>query len=153
MSKAPSVTLNKTDTHKISNISFGDLPNTILNEILKDGRAFSHFIEPWLETKYPLVWIRGCKQYDFKDKNDAEILYDEKTFTKGGLKFMPSYMIGSQRTFDKKVFEEKTKRLIFCIVSNINFPEIKVKFVKGEELLKSYPTGKIKLKDHDKFFN
>ena len=102
---------------------------------------------------YPLNHIKGCKKYDFTDKNNQEILYDEKTFTKGGCKFCPSNMIGQGRTFDKEVFLEKSKKLIFCIVSNVNFPEIKIKFVKGEELATKYPTGVIPLNDHNKFFD
>ena len=48
---------------------------------------------------------------------------------------------------------EKSKKLIFCIVSNVNFPEIKIKFVNGEELANKYPTGVIPLNDHNKFFD
>jgi len=66
---------------------------------------------------------------------------------------MPSSMIGTGRTFNKEEFEEKSKKLIFCIVSNINFPEIKIKFVKGSNLLEIYPKGIIPLNDHVKFFN
>jgi hypothetical protein len=62
-------------------------------------------------------------------------------------------MIGTGRTFNKEEFEEKTRRLIFCIVSNINFPEIKIKFIRGVDLLPIYPKGIIPLKDHVKFFN
>ena len=50
-------------------------------------------------------------------------------------------MKGQGRTFDKDVFENKTKRLVFCCVSNINFPEIKIKFIKGEDLLTRYLKG------------
>ena len=62
-------------------------------------------------------------------------------------------MKGQGRTFDKDVFENKTKRLVFCCVSNINFPEIKVKFIQGKDLLQQYPSGFIPLKDFSKFFN
>ena len=66
---------------------------------------------------------------------------------------MPSNMIGEGRTFNKEIFEEKAKKLIYIIVSNVNFPEIKIKFVKGIEIIVQYPTGVIPLKDFDKFFN
>ena len=62
-------------------------------------------------------------------------------------------MIGEGRKFDKDIFEEKAKKLIYIIVSNIHFPKIKIKFVKGIELIKQYPKGEIKLKEFDKFFN
>ena len=150
-----STVLQQTFTHTIDiKNCFGNLPNSIAIEVFKDGRAFSHFIEPWLALNYHhLIHIKGCKKYDHIDINDENIKYDQKTFTSRGCKFMPSNMIGEGRKFNKEIFEEKAKGLIYIIVSNINFPEIKVKFVKGSELIIHYPTGCIPLKDFDKFFN
>lgn len=149
----PSVILNKTFVHNITNISFGNLSIEIMNEIFQDGRPFSHFIEQWLAINYPIIHEKGCKSYDHKDSNNCEILYEQKTFTKLGCKFCPSNMLGEGRKFNKEIFEEKAKKLIYIIVSNIDFPEIKIKFVRGTELLKQYPTSKIPLKDFDKFFD
>jgi hypothetical protein len=147
-----SVELNKTFNHKIENYNFGNLSDEICKEIWKDGRPFSHFIEEWIANNYPLTHIKGCKKYDFTDKNYPEILYDEKTFTKKGCSFCPSNMLGQGREFNKEIFEDKTKKLVFCIVSNIDFPNIKIRFVKGTELLIKYPTGKIPSKDFIEFF-
>lgn len=149
----PSVKLNTTFNHTIENVSFGNLSVEMYNEILKDGRPFSYFIEAWVAKNYPLIHVKGCKKYDFIDSNYPSILYDEKTFTKAGCSFCPSNMLGQGRIFDKAIFEEKSKKLIFCIVSNIDFPNIKIRFVKGEELCKIYPKGKIPLKDFIKFFD
>ena len=149
----PSVELNRTFTHFINNYTFGNLPINSCQGILRDGRVFSHFIEHWISNNYPLTHVDGCKSHDFIDNSDPTIIYDEKTFTKGGCNFCPSNMLGQGRKFDKEVFVEKTKKLIFCIVSNINFPEIKIKFVRGEDLLELYPNGKIPLCDHVKFFD
>ena len=148
-----SIELNKTFTHIIENFSFGNLSKEYITEIFKDGRPFSYFIEKWLEQNYPLKHITGCKSYDFVDINNDQILYDEKTFTKKGCNFCPSNMLGQGRTFNEEVFIEKSNKLIFCIVSNINFPEIKIKFMKGSDLIKLYPKGKIHLKEHVKFFD
>ena len=154
MSTLPtSIELNMTYDYTITSASFGGLPKEIVNNIFKDGRAFAHFIEPWLATKYPLEHVSGCKKYDFTDRNYPETKYDEKTFTRRGCKFPPSNMIGQGRSINRDVFEEKTKKLIFCIVSNVNFPDIKVRFVKGEDLLTKYPSGTIPFRDHIKFFN
>ena len=150
--KVASVVLNRTFIHTIHNYSFGNLSNEICAKILKDGRPFSHFIEKWIEANYPLTHINGCKDHDFIDRNNSEIKYDEKTFTCKGCAFVPSNMLGQGRVFNKEVFEEKAKKLIYCIVSNVNFPEIKIKFVSGTELIKAYPNGKIPLKDHNKLF-
>jgi hypothetical protein len=148
-----SVMLDVTFTHTLTDIRFDILSPEIIKKILKDGRVFSHFIEAWIERKYPIKHISGCKSYDFIDINHTETIYDEKTFTENGCIFYPSNMRGQGRIFDKEVFEKKAKKLIYCIVSNINFPEIKIKFVRGIKLLKLYPNGTISLNDHVKFFN
>ena len=126
----------------------------IRQSMLKTSLEFKYdTLEKWLEKNYLLKHVSGCKSYDFTDDSDSTILYDEKTFTKLGCNFCPSNMKGQGRKFNKEVFEEKTKKLIFCIVSNVNFPEIKIRFVKGAELFILYPNGKIPLNDHIKFFN
>ena len=146
------IVFNKTFTSTIQGIAFGNLSQEILNEIFKDGRAFAHFIEPLLAQDYGLTHIKGCKGYDLVDPQNPEIKYEQKTFTRNECSFTPSNMKGQGRHFDKTVFDEKSKGLIYVIVSNKNFPEIKVRFVKGPELVAMYPNGKIPDKDHDKFF-
>ena len=144
---------NTTFSHTIENLGFGNLEQSVIINIFTDGRPFAHFIERWLEINYPLKYVPGCKKYDHTDINDENIKYDQKTFTEGGCRFMPSNMIGQGRKFDKKIFDEKAKKLIYIIISNIEFPEIKIKFVKGIDLIVDYPTGNIPLKDFIKFFN
>ena len=151
-SRLPSVELNKTFEYKIENYLFGDLSREECEDIWKDGRVFSIFIEKYISKKFPLDHVPGCKKYDFTDRNYPEIKYDEKTFTKYGCNFYPSNMKGQGRKFKKEDFEEKTKKLIFCIVSNIDFPNIKVRFVKGDDLLIKYPNGKISINYYDEFF-
>ena len=148
-----SIELNTTFTHDIENFGFGDLSREETIEIYKDGRVFSHFIEKWIANHYPLTHVGGCKKYDFVDNNYPDTKYDEKTFTSKGCSFVPSNMLGQGRSFNAEVFKEKSSKLIYCIVSNVNFPEIKIRFVNGSELAKEYPKGKIPLKDHVKFFN
>jgi len=147
-----SIQLNTTFTHTLSNIGFDYLPQDVVNNIMKDGRVFSHLIEKWISLEYPLEHIEGCQAYDFIDGNFPETKYDEKTFTKNGCKFCPSNMLGQGRVFDREIFEEKTKKLIFCIVSNVNFPIIKIRFVRGIELLQRYQNGIIPFREHDDFF-
>jgi hypothetical protein len=144
---------NKTFIFNLVDYSFGNLPSQMIIEIFKDGRPFSHFIEKWLSVNFHLLHIGGCKAYDFVDENDENIKYDQKTFTIRGCKFMPSNMIGEGRKFDKEIFETKAQKLNYIIVSNVNFPEIKIKFVKGTDLINTYPNGTIPSKDFIKFFN
>ena len=147
-----SVVFNKTILKTISNVSFGDLPQEVIRNIFKDGRIFSHFIERVLAQDYGLTHVTGCQGYDIVDPSNPEIKYEQKTFTGNGCKIMPSNMIGQGRKFDKTIFHEKAASLNYVIVSNIGFPDIKIRFVKGADLIAQYPSGEIKLKDHDTFF-
>ena len=148
-----SVELDTTSTYDIENFGFDDLSTEETIEIYKDGRVFSHFIEKWLTKRFPITHVGGCKKYDFVDNTYHNTKYDEKTFTKGGCNFCPSNMIGQGRKFDEAIFREKTLGMIFAVVSNIQFPRIKIKFMRGSNLIKMYPKGHIPLKDHDKFFD
>lgn len=147
------VIFNKTFTSTIQDIAFGNLPQEILRNLFSDGRIFSHFMERILAQDYGLTHVTGCKGHDLVDPKDPQIKYEQKTFTGNGCKFMPSNMIGQGRHFDKTVFDEKSKGLNYVIVSNVRFPEIRVRFIKGAELAAAYPMGEIKSKDHDKFFS
>jgi hypothetical protein len=147
-----SIIFNTTIVRKISNVSFDTLTPEVLKELFTDGRIFSHFIEHMLAQDYGLRHVKGCKGYDIVDPSNPEIKYEQKTFTQNGCKIMPSNMIGQGRHFDMSVFHEKAAGLNYIIVSNIAFPELKIKFIKGSDLISQYPNGEIKLKDHDKFF-
>ena len=140
----------------LQNISFGNLSLDKLYKIYKDGRAFSHLIEPWIECNCPILQhIEGCKDHDFVNRLDNTIKYEAKTWTSNsGLNFQPSNMIGKGRRIDTNKFHDKCNQLIYIIISNINFPRIKIKFIKGNELLKIYPkgsSGKSK-KEYNNFF-
>ena len=151
--EVPSVELNKTVCHTLTNYSFGNVPIETLNKIYKDGRPFSHLIEGWAVNNYPLVYVNGCKDHDFIDKRFENIKYEAKTFTQKGCIYMPSNMIGTGRKVKLDVLKEKAQKLIYCIVSNINFPEIKIKFVKGTYLLENYPKGRIPSSKYVNFFD
>ena len=146
------IVFDKTVTSTIEGTAFGNLSQDDLKKLFSDGRIFSHFMERMLAQDYGLTHVTGCKGHDLVDPQDHEIKYEQKTFTARGCKFMPSNMIGQGRHFDKAVFDEKSKGLNYIIVSNLRFPEIKVRFIKGSDLATMYPMGEIKSKDHDKFF-
>lgn len=133
------------------NAAFGDLPTSVLEEILKDGRLASHFLERQLEVWFPELTFVNAKGYDHVRKG-SDILYDQKCFTKGGLTFAPSKMLGAGR---KIVFEEahahaNTIDYIACDI--IDFPKVRVRFCKGSDLVKKYPSCKVKHTQRDEFF-
>jgi len=147
-----SIEYNKTYQFTIEEFGFSGLSKETMVSILSDGRVFSHFIEQWLTTVFPLVHVPGCKAYDHTHAENPELKYDQKTFTRGGCRFCPSNMIGQGRSFNSEIFLEKSKKLTYIVVSNLEFPQIRVKFVQGEELATLYPKGEIPLKDFGKFF-
>jgi hypothetical protein len=144
--------LNTTTTLVIENFSFGRLSREALVTLYRDGRISAHFMEVMLAQDFGLTRIEGCKDHDLVDPSDPTIRYEEKTFTRGGCKFVPSNMLGQGRHFDQLTFEKKASGLIYAIVSVVNFPEIKIRFVKGTDLMAVFPRGEIKLSQHDSFF-
>ena len=147
-----SVILNTTVTKLIGNYSFGTLSTDVLNNLFKDGRIAAHFMEEMLAQDFGLTRIPGCQDHDLVDPSDTSLRYEEKTFTRNGCKIVPSNMLGQGRHFNKEVFEKKASGLIYAIVSVVNFPEIKIRFVKGIDLLPLYPKGEITLSQHEDFF-
>lgn len=147
-----SVKLNKTYVHTINNFGFDNIPKHIISELYKDGRYFSHVSEQWIEENYPLRTIYGCQKFDFQDIKYPETFYEAKTFTKYGCNFRSSFMKGTGRVFNDNLFQIHTKNAVFCIISNVNFPEIRVKFISGVDLLKLYPSGIISYNHYYNFF-
>lgn len=147
------INIGVTQSYTINGCGFDNLSMGVVNEMFKDGRVFSHFMELWISKNFNLKHVKGCKDHDLVDYNDDQIKYEVKTFTKGGCHFCPSNMLGQGRQFDNNIFKEKTKKLIFCIVLNIDFPNIKIKFIKGQDLLELYPNGKIPSQNVVKFFD
>jgi hypothetical protein len=146
------VTLNNTVTKVIENFEFGTLPREVLIALFRDGRVSSHFMEHILSQDYGLTHISGCKDHDLVEPSDPSVRYDQKTFTSRGCHCVPSNMLGQGRHFDKEVFDKKASSLIYAVVSVVNFPEIKIRFIKGIDLLAKYPRGEIKLSQHAEFF-
>mgnify|MGYP001388398666 FL=1 len=146
---------NKTYIFKLGNISFESLDKNTLDTMFKDGRIFSHFSEHWLEDNCPILkHVTGCKDHDFVNKVN-QTQYDAKTWTARKLDFRPSNMLGKGRTFDKEIFDKKCNKLTYIIISNVDFPEIKVKFIKGCDLIKLYPKGYVYTNEEElnKFFS
>jgi len=139
------------DTYEIQNVSFGDLTQEAIHDILKDGRLASHFLERQLEIWYPHLTFVDGKGYDHIDEEGN--LYDQKCFTKGGLAFAPSNMIGGSRSINEEVATEHCKDITYIACDIIDFPTVRVKFAKGSDLMKEYKNFKIPKSQRDKFFS
>jgi hypothetical protein len=145
------IELNKTYHFTIKNYSFGDLSTEAMNEICQDGRVASHLLEPQLVHWFPeLIHIKGCKDHDHTDHSGQK--YDAKNFTKGGLRFKPSNMIGTGRTFNYQGMVDKAQDMIYIACDIIDFPQIKVIFKEGMDLVREYPNGEIKKSQREVLF-
>ena len=146
------IKLNKVYDFTIPNFQFGDLSEEECKTIYRDGRVASHLLERQLTKWFPkLKHIPGCKGYDHVDNLNEK--YDAKNFTHRGLKFMPSNQIGSGRKFDYNETRKHAKDLTYICCDIVNFPKVRIKFVKGLKLLRKYPSASIPHKDRDLFFD
>ena len=132
--------------------TFGDLPNEKIKEILKDGRLASHFLERQLEIDFPELTFVNAKGYDHIRK-DSNILYDQKCFTKGGLGFAPSRMLGAGRKIDFNEAHAHANTIDYIVCDIVDFPKVCIRFVSGKDLVKNYPSCRIKFNQRKEFFN
>lgn len=132
------------------NVSFGSLPEHIIYDMFKDGRLASHFLERQLEQWFPELTFVNAKGYDHIDKNN--VMYDQKCFTKGGLKFMPSTMIGAGRSLDEEVAQAHANEINYICCDIVEFPIVRVLFKRGTDLVNKYPKCAIPRKDRNEFF-
>lgn len=131
-------------------VSFGDLPLETIVEILTDGRIASHFLERQLERWFPELTFVNAKGYDHLDAQGAK--YDQKCFTKGGLRFMPSSMIGAGRKLDEAVARDHAKEINYICCDIVSFPVVKVVFKTGIDLVEQYPKCTVPFKNRSQLF-
>jgi hypothetical protein len=126
------------------NASFGDLPKSVIEEILKDGRLSSHFLERQLEVWFPELTFVNAKGYDHI-RADSDILYDQKCFTKGGLGFAPSKMLGAGRHIDLEEAHAHANTIHYIACDIVDFPKVRVRFISGKDLIEKYPGKRCKV--------
>jgi len=145
------IELDTTYHRDIDNLSFSNLPKGILHEMFKDGRVASKFCENVFTMWYPLE-LHDVKGYDHIDEDGQK--YEMKCFTKGGGKYCPSGMVGSGRYIDEEEMRENivSNDLIYIIVDIVDFPSLRYKFIKGQDLLDRWPKGIIPFKDREVLF-
>ena len=131
--------LNKTYTFTCE-ATFGTLSQDRVYKLLSDGRRASGFLELQLEEWFPDLTFEDGKGYDHVDTNGQQ--YDAKCFTKGGAKFCPSVMLGAGRSVDEVKLWEHANDMIYIFTDIVEFPTVKVRFVKGSDLTQ-YKNGSI----------
>ena len=141
--------LNKLYTFKMKNISFDNVSIDLLINLFKDGRHASHILELWIETNFANITRKNEKDHDFIDDNSN---YIEAMKNKIRL-IMPSRMIGVGRKYIKEEADKVINSNIYVVTDINDMPTIRMKFVKGTDLLKKYPKAVIPFKLRNEFFN
>jgi hypothetical protein len=137
----------------IDNYAFGRCSSDALSELFRDGRVASRFIE--LEVLERFSGLRGAessnaKGYDMVGRGGQKL--EVKTFTKGGCKFVPSYMVGSGRKMDVKKAKKETVAKYLCIADITDFPHVNLVFKLFADVWSEYPNGVITYKNKQKLF-
>jgi len=146
------IELNKTYKFDIPVFSFGDLSREEMIEVLQDGRHNSPFLERQLTKWFPkLTHVPGNKGHDHYDEDG--VLYDAKNFTKNGLKYMPSSMLGTGRKFDAEKAHAHAEKLVYIVCDIFVFPSVRVRFTHGTDLKDIYPDCKIPFSGREAYFN
>lgn len=140
----------KTYIYEVENISFGTLTQEELSEMFTDGRLVSHFLERQLTKWFPKLTFVDARGYDHVDTEGNK--YDQKCFTKGGLTFAPSNMLGKGRKIIEEEAHEHAKDITYICCDVVDFPIVKVKFAKGSDLIVDYPKCKIPFSKRKEFF-
>lgn len=123
-------------------ITIGTLSADVVAKLGKDGRFLSHALEYQLADWFPLIRVDQT-HYDLVDKATQTIKYEAKCFTNNGAKLLPSKMQGSKREVDYPAFMDIALNTIYIVLDITAFPEIRVVFIEGQEVLKRFSNAKI----------
>lgn len=142
------IELDKLYSYECSS-SFGSLSQEKVDNLLRDGRRASGFLEMQLVEWFPDLTFVDKKGYDHIDIDG--IKYDAKCFTKGGAKFCPSVMLGAGRRVDENALWEHATNMIYIFCDIVDFPKVSVIFKRGSDLTR-YRKGSIPFGDRNVIF-
>ena len=121
-------------------LQFGELSESILIDIYKDGRFATEFISRDLEQYFNGLTYVDQAWFDFTDQEFGQVEQKQIT-TASGFKFCPSFMIGKGRKVDRDLVATyiKDNALHYLVVSTIHFPIIHIRLIPGVRLLEIFP--------------
>jgi hypothetical protein len=134
-------------------VRFGDMPNEELYQLFKDGRVSSKFLESYIPIWFPELKFVDQDGYDHIDVATESVKWDLKGFTKGGASYVPSSMIGAGRKINIEEAQEHANEINYIFSDITEFPNVRIQFKTGKELVKQFPSGKIASKYKDQLFN
>ena len=132
-------------------VQFGDLSIDEVHELFRDGRVASKFIEKHVPLWFDKLVFVDKTGYDHID-SITDRKFDLKGFTKNGASYAPSTMLGAGRRIDKVKLHEHAISIDYIFSDITQFPKLKLRFVRGETLVETFPSGKIGSDQHSKIF-
>ena len=144
--------LNHVYKFKVNQPTFGNLSTDQVNRLFRDGRM-SKFLELEMTTFFPILNYVDQKGHDYEINCEGTPKVEMKCFTQGGMRFMPSSMIGSGRKLDIEKFHENAHNLTYLFCDIVDFPDIRVIFKSGDEMIEKFPRGSITYKHRNEIFS
>lgn len=132
-------------------VSFGDLPISLIHKLFTDGRVASKFLEHHLPIWFPELRFEDGKGFDHVQIKTGR-QFDLKGFTPKGACFAPSQMLGKGRKIIVEEVHEHAQNIDYVFSDITEFPKIRIIFKHGTDLVKLFPSTKIKFKEKAKLF-
>lgn len=133
-------------------VTFGDLDRQTVYELFQDGRVASKFLEHYVPLWFPELKFVDATGYDHVDVATGNLKWDLKGFTKGGASYVPSNMLGAGRTINLQEAHDHANTIDYIFSDVVEFPQVKIRFKSGRELVNEFPRGKIDFKYRSQLF-
>jgi hypothetical protein len=132
-------------------VQFGALPLPLLHKLFKDGRVASKFLEHHLPEWFTEFKFVDCKGYDHVRESDG-LRIDLKGFTARGACYAPSEMLGKGRKIDLDQVHAHAQEIDYVFSDITEFPVVRLVFKRGQDLVREFPSTKIKPNQRDQLF-
>jgi len=133
-------------------VTFGDLQTDLLYLLFTDGRVASKFLENHLPLWFPEIKFVDANGYDHIRESDGR-RFDLKGFTPRGACYAPSEMLGKGRQITVEKVHEHARTIDYIFSDITEFPKVRIVFKKGIDMIKDFPTTKIKKTEREKLFS
>ena len=146
------IVYNKVFSFDLSNrVTFGDLTQQTLYKLFTDGRVSSKFLEHHLPLWFPELEFRDGQGYDHVQLNSGK-KFDLKGFTPRGACYAPSEMLGKGRKIIVEKAHEHARTIDYIFSDITEFPQVRIIFRHGQDLVRDFPSTKIKKNQRDQLF-
>jgi hypothetical protein len=132
-------------------VQFGDLPTELIHKLFTDGRVASKFLENHLPIWFPELDFVDANGHDHVRRADGR-KYDLKGFTPRGACYAPSEMLGKGRKITLERVHEHAREIDYVFSDITEFPQVRIVFKRGTDMIRDFPSTKIKKTERAKLF-